>query len=46
MDAIESGIVKVPRMPVDDDADHTMVTYLRLWDSSATNCPREQREAK
>jgi type III restriction enzyme len=32
MDAIESGIVKVPRTPVDDDADHELVTYLRLWD--------------
>ncbi|KAA1250179.1 restriction endonuclease [Mycobacterium simiae] len=32
MDAIESGIVKVPRTPVDDDADHALVTYLRLWD--------------
>jgi type III restriction enzyme len=32
MDAIESGIVKVPRTPVDDDAAHELVTYLRLWD--------------
>jgi len=33
MDAIESGIVKVPRIPVDDDAAYEAVTYLNLWDS-------------
>ncbi len=33
MDAIESGIVKVPRIPVDDDATGEVVTYLHLWDS-------------
>ena len=33
MDAIESGIVKVPRIPVDDDAAHEAVTYLNLWES-------------
>lgn len=32
MDAIESGIVKVPRTPVDDNAADDKVTYLRLWD--------------
>src|SRR3954447_20303074 len=32
MDAIESGIVKIPRTPVDDDATGDQVTYLRLWD--------------
>lgn len=32
MDAIEAGIVKVPRTPVDDNADEDLVTYLRLWD--------------
>ena len=28
MDAIESGIVKVPRVPVDDDATGDLVSYL------------------
>ena len=44
MDAIESGIVKVPRTPVDDDADR------RRWSptcgcgtTSATSCRSEQR---
>ncbi|MGR7026346.1 DEAD/DEAH box helicase family protein [Geodermatophilus sp. URMC 62] len=32
MDAIECGIVKIPRIPVDDDATGDLVTYLRLWD--------------
>ena len=32
MDAIESGIVKVPRTPVDDDAQDDQVVYLNLWD--------------
>jgi len=32
MDAIESGIVKVPRLPVDDNAQGDMVTYLHLYD--------------
>ena len=40
MDAIESGIVKVPRTPVDDDADHPLVTYLRLWDFIGEKLPK------
>ncbi|CAO1648946.1 Type III restriction-modification enzyme, helicase subunit [Salinibacterium sp. NYA9b] len=32
MDAIESGIVKVPRLPVDDDAMGDQVSYLHLYD--------------
>lgn len=40
MDAIESGIVKVPRTPVDDDADHELVTYLRLWDFVGQALPK------
>lgn len=40
MDAIESGIVKVPRVPVDDDAASLLVTYLRLWDHVGTRLPK------
>ncbi|MEX2375780.1 MAG: DEAD/DEAH box helicase family protein, partial [Dehalococcoidia bacterium] len=40
MDAIESGIVKVPRTPVDDDADHDLVTYLRLWSFIGDRLPK------
>ncbi len=32
MDAIESGIVKVPRLPVDDNSQSERVTYLHLYD--------------
>lgn len=42
MDAIESGIVKVPRTPVDDDAAHDLVTYLRLWDFVGDQLPKKR----
>jgi type III restriction enzyme len=42
MDAIESGIVKVPRIPVDDDAAGEMVTYLRLWDYVGPFLPKKK----
>ncbi|MCA2245658.1 restriction endonuclease, partial [Mycobacterium sp. WUMAC-067] len=40
MDAIESGIVKVPRTPVDDDADDELVTYLQLWRHVGQQLPK------
>jgi type III restriction enzyme len=42
MDAIESGIVKVPRIPVDDDAAGEAVTYLRLWDYVGQALPKKK----
>lgn len=42
MDAIESGIVKVPRLPVDDDAEGAEVTYLRLWDAVGKELPKRR----
>src|SRR5205807_979190 len=42
MDAIESGIVKVPRIPVDDDAAGDIVTYLRLWDYVGDKLPKRK----
>jgi len=42
MDAIESGIVKIPRTPVDDDATGELVTYLRLWDFIGTKLPKKK----
>lgn len=33
LDAIESGLVKIPRVPVDDDATQQDVSYLNLWRS-------------
>ena len=43
MDAIESGIVKVPRIPVDDDADGRAVDYLHLWDNIQPPLPKRDQ---
>ena len=45
MDAIESGIVKIPRTPVDDDATGDLVTYLRLWDHIGDKLPKKKAAA-
>jgi len=45
MDAIESGIVKVPRIPVDDDASSKGLVYLNLWDHIEPPLPK-RRTAK
>ncbi len=43
MDAIESGIVKVPRIPVDDDVDNTeLPTYLTLWEHVGDLLPKKK----
>ena len=42
MDAIESGIVKIPRIPVDDDASGDQVTYLHLWDAVGDKLPKRK----
>ncbi|MDA3635410.1 MULTISPECIES: BPTD_3080 family restriction endonuclease [Rhodococcus] len=39
MDAIESGLVKVPRTPVNDDAASATVAYLNLWDNIDPKLP-------
>ena len=43
VDAIESGIVKVPRVPVDDDRQSDDVTYLRLYDHIGHLLPKKSR---
>lgn len=45
MDAIESGIVKVPRIPVDDDAVNPAVVYLRLWDAIGQRLPKRRSKS-
>lgn len=47
MDAIESGIVKVPRLPVDDNAQGKEVTYLHLYEAlkDDPHWPRNARAA-
>ncbi|MGI8753284.1 MAG: BPTD_3080 family restriction endonuclease [Acidimicrobiales bacterium] len=42
MDAIESGIVKIPRTPVDDDAAGKEVVYLNLWDHIDPPLPKRR----
>ena len=42
MDAIESGIVKVPRVPVDDDAAGSELVYLHLWDHIQPPLPKRK----
>jgi hypothetical protein len=43
MDAIESGIVKAPRIPVDDDTDVDTVTYRSLWELVGNDLPKRAR---
>jgi type III restriction enzyme len=43
IDAIESGIVKIPRVPVDDDRVATAVTYLDLWQEVRDHLPKRGR---
>src|SRR3546814_9481303 len=43
MDAIESGIVKIPRVPVDDDvADAEYASYLHLWEHVSDELPKRR----
>ena len=42
MDAIESGIVKIPRIPVDDDATGKELVYLNLWDNIHPPLPKRR----
>ncbi len=46
IDAIESGVVKVPRVPVDDDRPSPDVTYLNLWPHIRDELPKGGRAAK
>ncbi len=43
IDAIESGIVKIPRVPVSDDRVASTVTYLELWGEIRNQLPRKGR---
>ena len=45
MDAIESGIVKIPRIPVDDDAAGKELVYLQLWDNIQPPLPKRRHAA-
>lgn len=44
IDAIESGVVKVPRVPVDDNQmSGTLPTYRQLWEKIRADLPRKGR---
>ena len=43
VDAIESGIVKIPRLPVDDTTGRPEPRYFRLWKSIVDELPSGQR---
>lgn len=45
MDAIESGIVKIPRLPVDDDAVGDTTTYRHLWQYIGKVLPKRAASA-
>ena len=45
VDAIESGIVKIPRVPVDDNSGKPIPKYFRLWESIMHELPAGEREA-
>ena len=44
VEAIESGIVKIPRVPVDDDAKSVNVAFLNLWPSIGPDLPKKSRK--
>lgn len=44
IEAIESGIVKIPRVPVDDNAVSVDVKYLNLWQSVGDQLPKKSRK--
>ncbi|MFE6081089.1 BPTD_3080 family restriction endonuclease [Streptomyces virginiae] len=46
LDAIESGLVKIPRVPVDDDAEHKDVSYLNLWEHIKDDMPKRARKTE
>lgn len=43
MDAIESGIIKAPRIPVDDDTTVDTVTFRNLWELVGKDLPKKAR---
>nr|MDT0658902.1 DEAD/DEAH box helicase family protein [Micromonospora sp. DSM 115978] len=45
IDAIEAGIVKIPRVPVDDDRVANRVTYLNLWQEVRDSLPKGGRRS-
>jgi len=45
VDAIESGIVKIPRVPVDDNTGALIPKYFRLWEHINQQLPYSERQS-
>ena len=43
VDAIESGLVKIPRTPTDDDAGEAVPKYRNLWQHISTTLPKRSQ---
>nr|WP_268747093.1 DEAD/DEAH box helicase family protein [Methylacidiphilum kamchatkense] len=43
-DAVESGIVKIPQVPVDDNTSALIPKYFRLWESVNQRLPASERQ--
>jgi type III restriction enzyme len=43
VDAIESGLVKIPRTPTDDDAGQAVPKYRNLWQHISTSLPKRSQ---
>lgn len=43
VDAVESGIVKIPRVPVDDNSGQPIPKFFRLWESIMKSLPQSER---
>lgn len=46
MDAIEAGLVKVPRLPVSDNADESLPKYRNLWPHIEADLPKRVNSAQ
>jgi type III restriction enzyme len=46
VDAIESGIVKIPRVPVDDNTGALIPKYFRLWEHINQQLPAFERQTR
>ncbi|MGB9877859.1 MAG: BPTD_3080 family restriction endonuclease [bacterium] len=44
VDAIEAGIVKIPRIPVDDNTGSLIPSYFRLWEYINSRLPQSERQ--
>ena len=44
VDAIESGVVKIPRVPVDDNTGALIPKYFRLWEAINQALPASERQ--